>query len=526
MAEKNKNEIKNTTEKKSLKATNEKKKLEERKKALKSSDDIAKNINKRKKKRTTRKKKKQKKKEKIVFSIIAIFVVVTVAIMAFNFTYVYNGRIARNIYIEGMSVSGMKPDDVKEELNKKYKVDNIKFEYNDKEYVIKPETVGLKYNIDQIVDEAYGYTRDGSYYKDLYNYFSLKNKSLKKNIEVVYDSDKMKKEIEKIAKTLDKDPKDATIKIDGSIKTTKSSDGVKLNISKTLSNLTSSIDNKKKETIPLVMEKKEAKIKTKDVETKSSDGVKLNISKTLSNLTSSIDNKKKETIPLVMEKKEAKIKTKDVESVNTKLADYTTSFEKSDSQRSHNVEKSAKITSDILLMPGEVFSYNAHTGKTNSKNGYQEAPIIINGKSHNVEKSAKITSDILLMPGEVFSYNAHTGKTNSKNGYQEAPIIINGKLEKSAGGGVCQTSSTIFNTALLSGMDIVSVTNHSASLTYVPLGRDATVNDSGLDFKFKNTFDHPVYIKNTVNNKRLTCTIYGNSIAYLCSFRKRCNCKR
>lgn len=417
MAEKNKNEIKNTTEKKSLKATNEKKKLEERKKALKSSDDIAKNINKRKKKRTTRKKKKQKKKEKIVFSIIAIFVVVTVAIMAFNFTYVYNGRIARNIYIEGMSVSGMKPDDVKEELNKKYKVDNIKFEYNDKEYVIKPETVGLKYNIDQIVDEAYGYTRDGSYYKDLYNYFSLKNKSLKKNIEVVYDSDKMKKEIEKIAKTLDKDPKDATIKIDGSIKTTKSS-----------------------------------------------DGVKLNISKTLSNLTSSIDNKKKETIPLVMEKKEAKIKTKDVESVNTKLADYTTSFEKSDSQRSHNVEKSAKITSDILLMPGEVFSYNAHTGKT-----------------------------------------------NSKNGYQEAPIIINGKLEKSAGGGVCQTSSTIFNTALLSGMDIVSVTNHSASLTYVPLGRDATVNDSGLDFKFKNTFDHPVYIKNTVNNKRITCTIYGNS---------------
>ena len=417
MAEKNKNEIKNTTEKKSLKATNEKKKLEERKKALKSSDDIAKNINKRKKKRTTRKKKKQKKKEKIVFSIIAIFVVVTVAIMAFNFTYVYNGRIARNIYIEGMSVSGMKPDDVKEELNKKYKVDNIKFEYNDKEYVIKPETVGLKYNIDHIVDEAYGYTRDGSYYKDLYNYFSLKNKSLKKNIEVVYDSDKMKKEIEKIAKTLDKDPKDATIKIDGSIKTTKSS-----------------------------------------------DGVKLNISKTLSNLTSSIDNKKKETIPLVMEKKEAKIKTKDVESVNTKLADYTTSFEKSDSQRSHNVEKSAKITSDILLMPGEVFSYNAHTGKT-----------------------------------------------NSKNGYQEAPIIINGKLEKSAGGGVCQTSSTIFNTALLSGMDIVSVTNHSASLTYVPLGRDATVNDSGLDFKFKNTFDHPVYIKNTVNNKRLTCTIYGNS---------------
>lgn len=418
MAEKKKRVVvKNTTGKKSLKATDERKKLEAKKKALKNSDDIKKNMNNRKKKRVSQKKRKQKKKQRIVASILGVFLLITVFVMAFNFTYIYNGKIARNIYIEGIDVAGKRPNDVKEMLNEKYKVDNIKFEYNGKEYEIAPYTVGLKYNIDQIVDEAYGYTRDGSYYKDLYNYFSLKNKSLKKNIEVVYDEAKMKAEIEKIAKKLDKEPKNATIKIDGSIKTTKST-----------------------------------------------DGIKLNISKTLSNLTESIDNKKKETIPLVMEKNEAKVKTSDVESVNTKLAEYTTSFEKSNKQRSHNVEKSAKVTSDILLMPGQVFSYNSYTGKT-----------------------------------------------NSKNGYQEAPVIINGKLEQSAGGGVCQTSSTIFNTALLSGMDIVSVTNHSSSLTYVPLGRDATVNDEGLDFKFKNTFDHPVYIKNTVQNKQLTCTIYGNS---------------
>lgn len=418
MAEKKKRVVvKNTTGKKSLKATDERKKLEAKKKALKNSDDIKKNMNNRKKKRVSQKKKKQKKKQRIIVSVLGVFLLITVFVMAFNFTYIYNGKIARNIYIEGIDVAGKRPDDVKEMLNEKYKVDNIKFEYDGKEYEIAPDTVGLKYNIDQIVDEAYGYTRDGSYYKDLYNYFSLKNKSLKKNIEVVYDEAKMKAEIEKIAKKLDKEPKDATIKIDGSVKTTKST-----------------------------------------------DGIKLNISKTLSNLMESIDNKKKETIPLVMEKHEARIKTKDVESVNTKLAEYTTSFEKSNNQRSHNVEKSAKVTSDILLMPGQVFSYNSYTGKT-----------------------------------------------NSKNGYQEAPVIINGKLEQSAGGGVCQTSSTIFNTALLSGMDIVSVTNHSSSLTYVPLGRDATVNDEGLDFKFKNTFDHPVYIKNTIQNKQLTCTIYGNT---------------
>lgn len=399
------------------KANDAKKKLEERKKALNNSDDIKQNMNKRKNKRTSQKKKKEQKRKKILFTIIGIISVITIIVMGFNFTYIYNGKIARNIYIEGMDVSGMRPDEVKEMLDKKYKVDSIVFEYQDEKYTVKPEDVDLKYNIDEIVDEAYGYTRDGNYYKDLYNYFSLKNKSLKKNIDVVYNKEKMKNKIEKIAKELDKSPKEATIKITDSIQTTESR-----------------------------------------------DGIRLNTSKTLSNLTNSIDNKRKETIPLVMEKAEPKVKTEDVKAVNTKLAEYTTSFEKSNKQRSHNVIKSANVTSDILLMPGETFSYNSYTGKT-----------------------------------------------NSKNGYKEAPVIINGKLEPSAGGGVCQTSSTIFNTALLSGMEILSITNHSSSLSYVPLGRDATVNDEGLDFRFKNIFNHPVYIKNTVKDKKLTSTIYGNS---------------
>lgn len=89
------------------------------------------------------------------------------------------------------------------------------------------------------------------------------------------------------------------------------------------------------------------------------------------------------------------------------------------------------------------------------------------------------------MPGEEFSYNKLTGPSNKANGYKDAPVIVYGKLEQSAGGGVCQTSSTVYNAALLSGMEITQVTNHSSASTYVPKGRDATVSDGGLNLKFK-----------------------------------------
>ena len=69
-------------------------------------------------------------------------------------------------------------------------------------------------------------------------------------------------------------------------------------------------------------------------------------------------------------------------------------------------------------------------------------------RSTNIELSAKATSDVLLMPGEEFSYNNLTGKRTKSNGYKDAPVIINGKLENDVGGGVCQVSSTLFNSSI------------------------------------------------------------------------------
>ena len=79
----------------------------------------------------------------------------------------------------------------------------------------------------------------------------------------------------------------------------------------------------------------------------------------------------------------------------------------------------------------------------------------------NIYIAAKSTSDILIMPGDTFSYNKSTGARTWSNGYKTAKVIVNGKYVNGEGGGVCQVSTTIYNAALISGLEIQEVHNHT-----------------------------------------------------------------
>ena len=111
------------------------------------------------------------------------------------------------------------------------------------------------------------------------------------------------------------------------------------------------------------------------------------------------------------------------------------------------------------------------------------------------------------MPGETFSYNKTTGARNWVNGYKSAPVIVGGKVVNGEGGGVCQVSTTIYNAALMSGLIIDEVHNHSLPSRYAPRGRDATVSYGYTDLKFSNPFNHPIYIKNIVGKGAITSKI-------------------
>ena len=134
-----------------------------------------------------------------------------------------------------------------------------------------------------------------------------------------------------------------------------------------------------------------------------------------------------------------------------------------------------------------------------------------NSRGSNIHVAGNTTSDKLIMPNETFSYNKATGARNWVNGYKSATVIVGGKYVNGEGGGVCQVSTTMYNAALLSGMKIEEVHNHTMPSRYVPRGRDAAVSYGYTDFKFKNPYSHPIYIKNIVSNGAITSKIYGCS---------------
>ena len=130
-------------------------------------------------------------------------------------------------------------------------------------------------------------------------------------------------------------------------------------------------------------------------------------------------------------------------------------------------------------------------------------------RGSNIHTAGESSGDIILMPQEIYSYNKATGPRVLSKGYKYAPVIIGGKYRNGEGGGVCQVSTTIYNAALLAGLEIVEVHNHTYISHYVSGGRDATVAYGYYDLKFKNPYSHPIYIKNIVGDGAITTKIYG-----------------
>lgn len=357
------------------------------------------------------------KKYKIV-GLMAIICVLGVSINYFNKKYIYTNVIAKNIFVEGIDVSNLTKEEAINYVNENVILGELQLNYNGETNVISPDEIDLKYNTSEVVEKAYNYTKTDSYFENVKRFFDLNKNSKNLEIKSLYNENKLSEKIQNISDSINVDMKNAKVYISdsGNISTSSATIGKELDIASTKESIYDAIKNKDYKSIDL----------------------KVNI-------------------------KEPKISTEAVKSVNTLLAEFSTKFSTKDSNR---------VTNVVL--------------------------------------SAKATSDVLLMPGEEFSYNNLTGKRTASNGYKDAPVIINGKLEQDVGGGVCQVSSTLFNSVLYSGLDVTSRRNHSLKSSYVSIGRDAMVSDGGSDFRFKNPYSHPVYIKNTVSNGVITSKIYGN----------------
>lgn len=131
------------------------------------------------------------------------------------------------------------------------------------------------------------------------------------------------------------------------------------------------------------------------------------------------------------------------------------------------------------------------------------------GQRHNAGLALARLVGARIAPGETFSFNRRVGSFSRDQGFRKAPVSYNGQLIDDWGGGVCQTSTTLYNAALLAGMAIVERNHHRFAPSYVPPGRDAAVAFSGVDLRFRNPYAYPVRVVGAIEGDRLRIALVG-----------------
>ena len=158
------------------------------------------------------------------------------------------------------------------------------------------------------------------------------------------------------------------------------------------------------------------------------------------------------------------------------------------------------LTADMLKgLFGKIASYTTTTTKDQDRNT-------------NIALSAAALNGRVVLPGETLSFNECTGKRTGEKGYREAGAIAGGVLVDDTGGGVCQTSSTLFNAVVRADLEIVERSAHSWPSNYVEKGEDATVNWPSLDFVFRNNKEFPIFVVAWYADREVTIEIYGQML--------------
>ncbi len=114
----------------------------------------------------------------------------------------------------------------------------------------------------------------------------------------------------------------------------------------------------------------------------------------------------------------------------------------------------------------------------------------------NITTGALQFNDLVIAPGETFSFWDRLGPVSVERGYAYAGAIIDNKSDENViGGGLCQVSTTLFNAVARAGYDVIERHAHGYYIDRYPMGFDAAVFLPGVDFRWRNDTSYPVLIK-------------------------------
>lgn len=137
-----------------------------------------------------------------------------------------------------------------------------------------------------------------------------------------------------------------------------------------------------------------------------------------------------------------------------------------------------------------------------------------NGYGNNINIPARDIDGRNLAPGETFSFWGSIGPVTVERGFQYGGVIIGGRSVAGGaiGGGICSTSTTIFNAALRAGLEMGVRANHYYYIDRYPDGLDATVymDDNFVqDMTFTNDTENVIVIRGFGGNGFVTFQLWS-----------------
>ena len=131
-------------------------------------------------------------------------------------------------------------------------------------------------------------------------------------------------------------------------------------------------------------------------------------------------------------------------------------------------------------------------------------------RNNNLKLACEALDGKILKVGDEFSFNQTTGNRTLERGYKPAGAYQMGKVVLEPGGGVCQVSTTLYNTVVKAGIMPTERHAHTFAPTYVTPGEDAAVSYDGYagpDMKFINTTKYAMAIRAKFDPKAKTVTV-------------------
>lgn len=327
------------------------------------------------------------------------------------------------VSVMGVELGGMTKKEavaaVEKELGSQVMSHEVIFQYGDKKWEYTFEEMGATADAASIVDRAFAVGRSGDLRQRVQIVEALQEQKEDVQVDIAFDEEKMSAVVEQMAQEVDKEAEDAVIHANGDEFTV-----------------------------------------TPEVK-----GLSLDQEKTKSAILKALEaGKDGETVALAVKEIEPEKTAEKLSTIKDRIGSYSTYYSSG------------------------------------------------SGRAQNLSTGASKVNGMVLMPGEVMSFNDTVAPITEENGYRDATVIVAGEYVPGLGGGLCQVSTTLYNAVIRAELEVVERDCHAYPSDYVPMGLDSTVASGYIDFKFRNDSGYPIYIAMWADGGEVNAVIYGTEI--------------